>query len=216
MGPIRTILTGIVSLFGIRKTLSGNLALDAAQICRTDQCPMPLVYRRARIVGKAHAVASSGPGLDEFTGEPDGVLGFQPWRPTPGSEGYLGGLQRGKTGRVARYCLKAGSTTQESSPASDPPAPPLLIPIRRCERNEGRGGRRLGRSRVNRLTKQATLKREIAGWGGRIRTYDTQYQKLLPYHLATPQQRRCSYSNLGRPASEKRARRRAILRGCQG
>jgi hypothetical protein len=28
------------------------------------------------------------------------------------------------------------------------------------------------------------------GWGGRIRTYDTQYQKLLPYHLATPQRPR--------------------------
>ena len=26
------------------------------------------------------------------------------------------------------------------------------------------------------------------GWGGRIRTYDTRYQKPLPYHLATPQQ----------------------------
>lgn len=26
------------------------------------------------------------------------------------------------------------------------------------------------------------------GWGGRIRTYGTRYQKPLPYHLATPQQ----------------------------
>ena len=26
-----------------------------------------------------------------------------------------------------------------------------------------------------------------AGWGGRIRTYGTRYQKPLPYHLATPQ-----------------------------
>ena len=25
------------------------------------------------------------------------------------------------------------------------------------------------------------------GWGGRIRTYGTRYQKPLPYHLATPQ-----------------------------
>ena len=25
------------------------------------------------------------------------------------------------------------------------------------------------------------------GWGGRIRTYGTQDQNLLPYHLATPQ-----------------------------
>jgi hypothetical protein len=28
-----------------------------------------------------------------------------------------------------------------------------------------------------------------AGWGGRIRTYGTRYQKALPYHLATPHQR---------------------------
>ena len=27
------------------------------------------------------------------------------------------------------------------------------------------------------------------GWGGRIRTYGTCYQKALPYHLATPQNR---------------------------
>ena len=26
-----------------------------------------------------------------------------------------------------------------------------------------------------------------SGWGGRIRTYDTRYQKPMPYHLATPQ-----------------------------
>ena len=30
----------------------------------------------------------------------------------------------------------------------------------------------------------------MAGWGGRIRTYGTRYQKALPYHLATPHQRR--------------------------
>jgi hypothetical protein len=29
----------------------------------------------------------------------------------------------------------------------------------------------------------------MAGWGGRIRTYGTRYQKALPYHLATPHQR---------------------------
>ena len=27
----------------------------------------------------------------------------------------------------------------------------------------------------------------LYGWGGRIRTYGTRYQKPLPYHLATPQ-----------------------------
>ena len=31
---------------------------------------------------------------------------------------------------------------------------------------------------------------EVRGWGGRIRTYDTRYQKPMPYHLATPQRRR--------------------------
>ena len=28
---------------------------------------------------------------------------------------------------------------------------------------------------------------ERFGWGGRIRTYGTRYQKPTPYHLATPQ-----------------------------
>ena len=27
----------------------------------------------------------------------------------------------------------------------------------------------------------------VFGWGGRIRTYGTRYQKPMPYHLATPQ-----------------------------
>ena len=27
----------------------------------------------------------------------------------------------------------------------------------------------------------------LFGWGGRIRTYGTRYQKPMPYHLATPQ-----------------------------
>ena len=31
------------------------------------------------------------------------------------------------------------------------------------------------------------------GWGGRIRTYGTLYQKQLPYRLATPQQWRDVY-----------------------
>jgi hypothetical protein len=29
---------------------------------------------------------------------------------------------------------------------------------------------------------------EVTGWGGRIRTYGTRYQKALPYRLATPHQ----------------------------
>ena len=33
----------------------------------------------------------------------------------------------------------------------------------------------------------AGQKGEEPGWGGRIRTYGTRYQKPLPYHLATPQ-----------------------------
>ena len=35
---------------------------------------------------------------------------------------------------------------------------------------------------------------DTAGWGGRIRTYGTRYQKPLPYHLATPQQSEDCYS----------------------
>ena len=31
---------------------------------------------------------------------------------------------------------------------------------------------------------------EKGGWGGRIRTYGTRYQKALPYRLATPQSKR--------------------------
>ena len=40
------------------------------------------------------------------------------------------------------------------------------------------------------------------GWGGRIRTYGTRYQKPLPYHLATPQLPRCLPKRL---APRKRA-----------
>ncbi len=38
-----------------------------------------------------------------------------------------------------------------------------------------------------------SLSREITGWDGRIRTYGTLYQKQLPYHLATSQQRGGEY-----------------------
>ena len=31
----------------------------------------------------------------------------------------------------------------------------------------------------------------VDGWGARIRTWEWRYQKPLPYHLATPQLRRC-------------------------
>ena len=37
-----------------------------------------------------------------------------------------------------------------------------------------------------------TTQHRHSGWGGRIRTYGTRYQKPLPYHLATPQQRSLS------------------------
>ena len=30
------------------------------------------------------------------------------------------------------------------------------------------------------------MKLSKTGWGGRIRTYDTRYQKPMPYHLAAP------------------------------
>ncbi len=36
---------------------------------------------------------------------------------------------------------------------------------------------------------EENLKAVCLGWGGRIRTYGTRYQKPMPYHLATPHQR---------------------------
>jgi hypothetical protein len=41
------------------------------------------------------------------------------------------------------------------------------------------------------IRKRSKRKRECKTiWGGRIRTSDTRYQKPLPYHLATPQDRK--------------------------
>ena len=40
---------------------------------------------------------------------------------------------------------------------------------------------------VFRIATPAAAGFHSAGWGGRIRTYGTRYQKPLPYHLATPQ-----------------------------
>ena len=45
-----------------------------------------------------------------------------------------------------------------------------------------------------------------AGWDGRSRTYSLLYQKQVPYHLATSQQRGADYSDsrhVARPESEK-------------
>ncbi len=49
---------------------------------------------------------------------------------------------------------------------------------------------------ANKLTVAFDIIQEKApvGWGGRIRTYDTRYQKPLPYHLATPQQAGVTYA----------------------
>ena len=43
------------------------------------------------------------------------------------------------------------------------------------------------------LTAHLFQKMRKAGWDGRIRTYDTRYQKPMPYHLATSQQRGAGY-----------------------
>src|SRR6056297_1448176 len=52
-------------------------------------------------------------------------------------------------------------------------------------------GQRLGHSRSTgqekSLQRKTTRALRVSGWGGRIRTYGTRYQKPLPYHLATPQ-----------------------------
>ncbi len=53
---------------------------------------------------------------------------------------------------------------------------------------------------------QALKKAGVAGWGGRIRTYDTRYQKPLPYHLATPQ--RCCANYDGRAPCSSPERRK--------
>ena len=37
--------------------------------------------------------------------------------------------------------------------------------------------------------------KEVSGWGGRIRTYGTRYQKPLPYHLATPHRAVVTYAS---------------------
>ena len=48
---------------------------------------------------------------------------------------------------------------------------------------------------VNLFLKKETIRTSkvqyLYGWGGRIRTYGTRYQKPLPYHLATPQHKNC-------------------------
>ncbi len=54
------------------------------------------------------------------------------------------------------------------------------------------------------------------GWGGRIRTYDTRYQKPLPYHLATPQRCALSYPNRPCAASPKIGRAGPIPGGGRG
>ena len=48
------------------------------------------------------------------------------------------------------------------------------------------------------------------GWGGRIRTYGTRYQKALPYRLATPQLRGCLRCS-GAVIKAKKRRRIALF-----
>lgn len=62
-----------------------------------------------------------------------------------------------------------------------------------------------------------------AGWGGRIRTYGTRYQKALPYRLATPHQQGGGYDKLRGASSPRSHFFRTILtdrhpeedRGCR-
>ena len=51
---------------------------------------------------------------------------------------------------------------------------------------------------------------EVYGWGGRIRTYDTRYQKPMPYRLATPQLCRASYARYGAGSRPFRQKNRAL------
>ena len=55
-------------------------------------------------------------------------------------------------------------------------------------RSTPRGGSNRGTSGPSAFRAVHRFKsRKSYGWGGRIRTYGTRYQKPLPYHLATPQ-----------------------------
>ena len=54
----------------------------------------------------------------------------------------------------------------------------------------------------------------LIGWGGWVRTNEWRYQKPLPYHLATPQQRcdfQIKYGALGEIRTHDPCLRRAIL-----
>ena len=55
-------------------------------------------------------------------------------------------------------------------------------------------------TRLSHTTENQSHVKGVAGWGGRIRTYDARYQKPLPYHLATPQQAGVTYCQLCKSA----------------
>ncbi len=73
---------------------------------------------------------------------------------------------------------------------------------RPCRSGEDPAAHRLGMEHPGNICRDRCLIR--AGWGGRIRTYDTRYQKPLPYHLATPQQRGAKYAAGGGGSSPDR------------
>ena len=64
-----------------------------------------------------------------------------------------------------------------------------LCHLKRAGYRTGTAARKCA-DRLNSTSSQRWVLSGNCGWGGRIRTYDTRYQKPMPYHLATPQHAR--------------------------
>ena len=84
-------------------------------------------------------------------------------------------------------CVSRKSPAQTSGPVRRDSAPPQGL-------DAALGSRKPRKTRALLATCLAPSGNgRLPGWGGRIRTYDTRYQKPMPYHLATPQQAPVSY-----------------------
>ena len=140
--------------------------------------------------------------------DPDPKAGKPPFaQPTGAQTGARGGGEAGGCHRMRG--LKPGFGVNWRFP-------PRRYFARVNEREDGEtgwGGRiaalppRVARRRLRRMkaaparTSATSCAGQLAGWGGRIRTSECRYQKPVPYHLATPQQRQAS---LGTPAQDAR------------
>ena len=103
------------------------------------------------------------------------------------------GAQMGKIAPFSGVALRGAGAGQGQRAGRANPAiggifrPEPMRPgpqTRRAETcREGTGSERPARL----LGPHASTQNRKIGWGGRIRTYGTRYQKPTPYHLATPQ-----------------------------